>query len=342
MTKKRIIKGSSIFLGAVVATAVALLNLEFSATTQSQNLVLQAKIGVNDVAAGNRKKATKKNKSDCNKWCDAHENCEKCSTKRGCGSGLKNLKTWGGKGKNYHACEKNNWGKESEKNKKDCMKWCEGNSKCVYCDTKNGCGLGYKSMKHWRGKGKNYHACTAYKIETDRVCDGRDTLYCSSPWPAGFIIGSFIPKWNAIFHDACVRHDYCYVYGNMTYGKTQKQCDEALYQDMKTICKNRHGNDPNCYKNATAYYGGVRGWGDDHFHKNGKCGKDKHVHPTFVCKYPDKMTTASQRKVIGDCFQWCKGDKQCKFCSDKPDCGGNGSKKLRAFSGAGVSWHGCS
>lgn len=53
-----------------------------------------------------RQEASKTNKEACEEWCREHPECAKCSTKRGCGRGYKNLKSWTGRGENWHACEK--------------------------------------------------------------------------------------------------------------------------------------------------------------------------------------------------------------------------------------------
>ncbi len=44
-------------------------------------------------------------------------------------------------------------------NKQVCKKWCDQNPECVRCDTKIGCGAGYKRIKSFTGPGRNWHAC---------------------------------------------------------------------------------------------------------------------------------------------------------------------------------------
>lgn len=54
-----------------------------------------------------RTEASKDHKADCEKWCSEHpDKCDKCSTKVGCGSGYKKVKSWTGYGKNWYACKK--------------------------------------------------------------------------------------------------------------------------------------------------------------------------------------------------------------------------------------------
>jgi hypothetical protein len=109
----------------------------------------------------------------------------------------------------------------------------------------------------------------------------------------GFGTASLTPRWNRIFHDACVRHDYCYIYGKLTYGKTRDDCDDMLYEDAKRICLSDFPLvfQPNCFKNAEAYYGGVKLFGEQHFASDG----------ALICQYPDRMTSREERKSIGAC-----------------------------------------
>ena len=113
-------------------------------------------------AGKKRDQASAKHKKACNDWCKSNPACEKCSRKPGCGIGLKNLKSWTGFGDNYYACGKNKYGEASDKHHDACKKWCAGNPKCSYCSKHVGCGVGYKNMKSWTGRGKNYYACKKF------------------------------------------------------------------------------------------------------------------------------------------------------------------------------------
>ena len=54
-----------------------------------------------------RDEATLSNKQHCVDWCNSHKpKCVKCDTKRHCGFGFQNMKSWSGYGKNWHACKK--------------------------------------------------------------------------------------------------------------------------------------------------------------------------------------------------------------------------------------------
>lgn len=97
------------------------------------------------------------NHEKCESWCREHSNCVKCDTNRGCGVGFKHLKSWTGKGTNWHACSERS---RSTSHREACEEWCQARSECAKCSTKRGCGVGYKRLKSWTGKGTNWHACT--------------------------------------------------------------------------------------------------------------------------------------------------------------------------------------
>lgn len=62
--------------------------------------------GRNWHACGSRYKAGQRNQNDCNVWCRATPGCIRCSTLRNCGRGQSRLRSWTGKGRNWHACGK--------------------------------------------------------------------------------------------------------------------------------------------------------------------------------------------------------------------------------------------
>lgn len=92
----------------------------------------------------------------CAEWCKANpDKCVKCSPTIGCGKGHKKIKSWKGKGKNWYACAE-----IKNPNKVACEKWCsEHPDKCEKCSTSVGCGKGYKKIKSFKGKGKDWYAC---------------------------------------------------------------------------------------------------------------------------------------------------------------------------------------
>lgn len=107
-----------------------------------------------------RERASDQNHRQCIQWCNSNKpECIKCSKKKGCGTGFKNLKSWTGYGTNWHACKQNKYGRESQSNQKQCNDWCDNNNLCEECSTKKYCGAGLTPMKHFTGAGMNYHAC---------------------------------------------------------------------------------------------------------------------------------------------------------------------------------------
>lgn len=44
-------------------------------------------------------------------------------------------------------------------NKEDCRQFCRKHKGSVKCSTQLNCGIGFEAMKHFGGKGKNWHAC---------------------------------------------------------------------------------------------------------------------------------------------------------------------------------------
>jgi hypothetical protein len=109
---------------------------------------------------------SEQNKKACEDWCGQHKNdvvdsCVKCSPDTGCGVGYKVLMSFAGKGKNFHACARSAYGEHSDENRQACQAWCAANRDkgCVKCDTQRYCGPGFEAMKHFDGKGENWHAC---------------------------------------------------------------------------------------------------------------------------------------------------------------------------------------
>ncbi len=118
----------------------------------------------------------------CQQWCDANKpDCVYCSKSAGCGSGFQSLKTWKGYGVNWHACGKNRYGRNSEKNEEACIKWCKAHRPpCKKCLSKKGCGKGFTSMKTFGGKGENWFACRPASSQSNRdACE----IWCNQHKP---------------------------------------------------------------------------------------------------------------------------------------------------------------
>lgn len=96
------------------------------------------------------------NHQKCEKWCREHSNCAKCDTNVGCGEGYKKIHSFTEGGTNWYACEERS---RSRSHREACEEWCKARSECAKCSTKRGCGVGFKTIKSWTGKGTNWHAC---------------------------------------------------------------------------------------------------------------------------------------------------------------------------------------
>ncbi len=108
--------------------------------------------------------ASRQNKDACIRWCKDHSQCLACSSRISCAKGYRHLKTFGGLGANWYACGRprtpsDAFDRASAKNKAACEKWCSSNPSCTKCSTRIGCGRGFKRLKSWRRRGRNWHAC---------------------------------------------------------------------------------------------------------------------------------------------------------------------------------------
>ncbi len=111
--------------------------------------------------AGRYRDASRANKANCEAWCNAHKpECQFCSTKRGCGSGYSRLNSWGGRGRNWHACGRRVSRRQaSDRKMQECKEWCDANPACVKCLYLGPCQPGFRRLRTWRGRGSNIVAC---------------------------------------------------------------------------------------------------------------------------------------------------------------------------------------
>ncbi len=205
------------------------------------------------------KSRSQENHAACDEWCDNNRECTKCSTKIGCGSGYTNLKSWTGKGTNWHACRKSS----SRDNKVDCEAWCGSNANCVKCDTNKACGVGYERLRSWTGPGTNWHACT----EKERSQDN---------------------------HNACL--EWCDSTGNCAKCDTNKACGVG-------------------YERLRSWTGSGTNW-----HACSEKGRSRENH--------------------ADCDAYCAGNNDCVKCSTNYFCG-RGYKRMKSWTGKGTNWHAC-
>jgi len=123
---------------------------------------------------------SRKNKTDCENYCRSNPACVKC-TADACGSGIKILKTFGGRGENWRACEKTNWARHSEEAHDAALKWCadykkETKEDCRIVESGKSCPNGfYKSERIKVSWGRDYKVCLESKIATQRTkdCSGK-------------------------------------------------------------------------------------------------------------------------------------------------------------------------
>jgi hypothetical protein len=99
---------------------------------------------------------------DCREWCAAHPECDRCSKRLGCGVGYKTIKRFTDRGKSWYACDRIGEGgraSSSQGNEAACRRWCAEDSECAKCSDLAECGSGFRKIKSWTGKGKDWHAC---------------------------------------------------------------------------------------------------------------------------------------------------------------------------------------
>jgi len=107
-----------------------------------------------------RQEASESNHQACLDWCQKTPQCVGCSKLGDCGPGKKDIRSWTGRGDNWHACaERENRQEASESNHQACLDWCQKTPQCVGCSKLGDCGPGKKDIRSWTGHGDNWHAC---------------------------------------------------------------------------------------------------------------------------------------------------------------------------------------
>ncbi len=255
---------------------------------------------------------------ECRRWCDANKPpCDKCLRTTGCGAGYKVLKTFKGRGHNVHACERRS---NTEARQTECEEWCTNNKpRCAKCSKKSGCGAGYKTIKKFKGKGKNYYACEdrGHSVQNERNCNvwcEQNREYCnkcqkSSVCPVGL---TAIKAWKGK-------------------GKNWYACGDIRYLDQKNRrdCERWCGDGNDCVQcmriaGCGAGYKAIKTFG----------GKG---HNWYACK--DRGgSEENYRRCRAFCFDGSAN--QCRKCSRSPGCG-EGYEQLQAFRGKGKNWYAC-
>lgn len=108
---------------------------------------------------GARREASDEHKQQCESWCAGQENCGRCLPLLPCPPGTRNLKSWRGFGKNWHACSKPVSRRDaSREHRQHCESWCRGNPNCKQCSPLP-CPPPSRNLKKWTGFGQNWFAC---------------------------------------------------------------------------------------------------------------------------------------------------------------------------------------
>lgn len=99
-------------------------------------------------------------------------------------------------------------------------------------------------------------------------CDSGQPLGCSIPF-AITVFSDYYADYGAEFREPCVSHDFCYAFGQRTYGHDKQACDRAFLQDMQNLCVAEYGLDlvdrADCLLAAEQMHAAVQGFGDKRF-----------------------------------------------------------------------------
>ncbi len=247
----------------------------------------------------------------CQEWCDARDDCIKCDTSSGCGVGFEGIKSWTGRGTNWHACAEKS---RSRENHAACELWCRDHRECTKCSTKVGCGSGYARLKSWTGKGTNWHACRKStsrdnKVECEAWCNTRtDCVKCdtNSACGVGFErLESWTgpgSNWHACAEKARSKgnHDACMAWCNAN--------DNCRKCDTNRACGVG-------YERLKSWTGSGTNW---HACAEKQRSQDNHA----------------------ACAAYCEQNPDCVKCSTKYGCG-RGYKRMDSWTGRGTNWHAC-
>ena len=104
-----------------------------------------------------------KNRDECDKYCDNNPECFGCDAAPGCnyaGYSGEVLKAFKGYGDNWYACRLTVRGLLTKEREEECEKMCKVSDICDFCThLQPGCGVGYKVVARFRGKGETVYAC---------------------------------------------------------------------------------------------------------------------------------------------------------------------------------------
>ena len=177
---------------------------------------------------------------------------------------------------------------------------------------------------------------TTTTVKSAPFCPVDSTLECSVPGEFSLVPGVLHYKSN--FHEACVAHDYCYRFGERTYGHTRTRCDSKFLSDMRDICNSWDWwgavktlatvglSKGGCHGAAKAFHIAVSGFGKSAWNNSGEGSRFCEYHgPTVSCSSNPNSScwTAEVSEERGgemSCPQdmaisgiWCEGS----YCDNK-------------------------
>lgn len=255
------------------------------------------------------------NKSDCEEWCATKNECEKCSTHIGCGTGYTHFKKFNGPGNNWFACKLTNFRERGEANRTDCESWCAGEERCKKCSDSIGCGRGFTELKSFTGSGKNWFACRTTKAASNSMkhkrwcesfCDRNsvcekcsDTIGCGTGYKS---VASFSHKGDRWF--ACAQSGGRF--GDEIIGK--EECEDWIANaEIRTEVTQYCSKTCGAGRTPIANIGGWR-----------------------ACT--DTLAHQAAERNYRNCLTWCDENNACSKCSTYVGCGG-GYRKLKTFTG---------
>ncbi len=216
----------------------------------------------------------------------------------------------------------------SKRHERDCKNWCKGNPECGKCLPLLPCPPGTKRLKSWKGYGKNWHACSKpgarRRASKDHLRDCKD--WCKGnpncgkclpvlPCPPGT---KKLKSWTG--------------YGKNWYACSKPGQRRQASKDHLRDCKNWCKGNPNCgkclpvlpcppgTKKLKSWTGYGKNW--------------------YACSKPGQRRQASE-KNLKDCRIWCGKNPRCGKCMPALPCP-PGTRKLKAWTGYGKNWYGCS
>jgi hypothetical protein len=210
-------------------------------------------------------------------------------------------------------------------NKEECEQWCRSNTGCEKCSELVGCGTGYKSMKHFRGPGKNWHACqkTAFREageENQKSCED----YCKQSWTD---CGKCSDKLGC-------GQGWLQIRAFTGPGKNWYACRESSWtvhsRYNRNDCKEWCEKNPNCEKCSDTKGCGIGYEWIAHFDQ-----REVAAERWYACRNKDRKVDPPINKAT--CETYCTQPWKWCICTDKPTCPSGYKLSGDRF----LEWRGC-